>query len=99
MTMITMLSIGLILGIATLGLFFGWIFRREFCRVVNIAVLTVGCAILAYGYSQWEGRRESEEVKAALYLREVVAGWALVGMGFLGLQLGREHKPSKPSRD
>ncbi len=94
MTIINIAAIGLVFGIVALGVFFGWIFRREPRLLVNIALLTLGCALLAYGHLQWEGRRESEEVKEAMFIREVVAGWALASMGFLGLQFGRDRKRS-----
>ncbi len=95
MTNTNIATIGLIVGIAALGSFFALLFRREPRKALNIAVLTVGFALLTYGHLQWAGRRESEEVKEAMFIRHVVAGWAMVGMGFLGLQCGRDHKRSK----
>ncbi len=95
MTIINILTIGLTLGIAALGVFFAWFFRREPRRVANIALLTIGCALLTYGHVQWAGRQESEEVKEAMFIRQVVAGWALVAMGSLGLQCGRGQKRSE----
>jgi len=91
MTITDITTIGLIVGIAALGSFFAWLFRREPRKALNIAVLTVGFALLAYGHLQWAGRRESEEVKQAMFIRHVVAGWAMVGMGFVGLQCGRDR--------
>ena len=90
MTITNITTIGLLVGIAALGAFFALLFRREPRKALNIAVLTVGFALLTYGHLQWAGRRESEEVKQAMFIRHVVAGWALVGMGFVGLQCGRD---------
>ena len=90
MTITNITTIGLLAGIAALGSFFALLFRREPRKALNIAVLTVGFALLTYGHLQWAGRRESEEVKQAMFIRHVVAGWALVGMGFVGLQCGRD---------
>jgi hypothetical protein len=94
MTFTSITTIGLLVGIAALGLFFAVLFRREPRKALNIAVLTVGLALLTYGHLQWAGRRESEEVKRAMFIRHVVAGWAMVGIGLLGLQSGRDHKRS-----
>ncbi len=94
MTFTDITTIGLIGGIAALGSFFALLFRREPRKALNIAILTVGLALLTYGHLQWAGRRESEEVKQAMFIRHVVAGWAMVGMGFLGLQCGRDHERS-----
>ena len=95
MTITNIATIGLIVGIAALGSFFALLFRREPRKALNLAVLTVGFALLTYGHLQWAGRRESQEVKQAMFIRHVVAGWAMVGMGFLGFQCGRDHKRSK----
>ncbi len=90
MTIANIASIGLLLGIVACGSLFAWLFRREPRKVLNIAVLTLGTALLTDVHLQWAARRESPEVKEALFIRYVVAGWALVGMGFVGLQCGRD---------
>ncbi len=95
MTITNIATVGLVVGVAALGAFFVLVFRREPRKALNIAVLTVGFALLTYGHLQWAGRHESEEVKEAMFIRHVVAGWAMVGMGFLGLQRGRDHERSK----
>lgn len=95
MTITNIATISLIVSIAALGSFFALLFRQEPRKALNIAVLTLGFALLTYGHLQWAGRRESEEVKQAMFIRHVVAGWAMVGMGFLGFQCGRDHKRSK----
>jgi hypothetical protein len=94
-TVTNIATIGLILGIAALGSFFALLLRREPRKALNIAVLTVGFAFLTYGHVQWAGRRESEEVKQAMFIRHVVVGWAMVGMGFLGFQCGQNQERSK----
>ncbi len=91
MTITNIITIGLVLGIAAIGGSFALVFRREPRKALNIAVLTIGLSLLTYGHVQWSGRHESEEVKEAMFIRHVVAGWAMVGMGFLGLQRGRDH--------
>jgi hypothetical protein len=91
MTILDLATIGLVMGILALGLSLAWLLWRETWRALNVAALTLGCALLAYGHLQWAGRHESETVKEALFIRQVVAGWALVGMGFVGLQRGRDH--------
>jgi hypothetical protein len=92
--MLNIATVGLIVGIVALGSLFAWLFRREPRKTLNIAVLTVGVALLTYGHVQWAGRRESEEVKEARFIRYVIAGWAMVGMGFLGVQCGGDRKTS-----
>jgi hypothetical protein len=92
--MLNIATFGLIVGIVALGSIFAWLFRREPRRALNLAVLTIGVALLTYGHVQWAGRRENEEVKEARFIRYVIAGWAMVGMGFLGLQCGRDRKTS-----
>jgi 4-hydroxybenzoate polyprenyltransferase len=90
MTIANIATIGLLVGIAACGSLFAWLFRREPRKVLNIAVLTLGFALLAFGYLRWAAKHESPEVKEAMFIRYVVAGWALVGMGFVGLQCGRD---------
>ncbi len=97
MTIINIATIALVLGILALGIFFTWLFRREVRRVVNIAVLTIGCALVVYAHLQWAGRHESEEIKEAMFIRQLIAGWAMVGMGFVGLQCGGGEKRSERS--
>ncbi len=97
MTIINIATIALVLGILALGIFFTWLFRREVRRVVNIAVLTIGCALVVYAHLQWAGRHESEEIKEAMFIRQLIAGWAMVGMGFVGLQCGGGQKRSERS--
>jgi hypothetical protein len=94
MTILNIATIGSIIGILGLGSLFAWIFRREPRRALNIAFLTIGCALLSYGHLQWAGRHESETVKEAMFIRHLIAGWAMVGMGFLGLQCGRDNPSS-----
>ncbi len=91
MTIANIVTIGLIVGIVACGGLSAWLFRRDPRRVLNIGVLTLGLALLAYGHLHWAIRHESQEVKAAMFIRHVVAGWAMVGMGFLGLQCGRDR--------
>jgi 4-hydroxybenzoate polyprenyltransferase len=95
MTILSIATIGFVIGILGLGLLFVWIFRGEPRRGLNIALLTVGCALLTYAHLQWAGRHESETVKEAMFIRQLVAGWAMVAMGFLGLQCGRNDPPSE----
>lgn len=90
MTIVNIATIGLLLGIAACGSFFAWLFRREPRKLLNTAVLTLGIVLLTYGHLQWAVRHESPEVKEAIFIRYVIAGWALVGMGFLGFQCGRD---------
>jgi hypothetical protein len=92
MIIINIATIGLVIGTVALGLWFAWLFRREARKALNIVALTVGIALLTYGHLQWAGRHESEEVKEAMFIRHVVAGWALFGMGFLGLQSCRARE-------
>ncbi len=91
MTIANIVTVGLIVGIVACAGFFAWLFRREPRKVLNIAVLALGLGLLAYGHLHWAIRHESEEVKAALFIRHVVAGWAMVGMGFVGLQCGKDR--------
>ncbi len=97
MTIANIATIGLLLGIAACGSLFAWQFRREPRKVLNIAVLTLGTALLTDVHLQWAARHESPEVKEAMFTRYVVAGWALVGMGFVGLQCGRDPTKSGES--
>ena len=82
----------LIVGILGCGLVCAWLCRRTPARLLNIVLLTIGMALLAYGHLQWSLRRESPEVKEAMFLRHVIAGWALVGMGYVGLQCSDNRK-------
>jgi hypothetical protein len=86
MTMNDIVIVTLIVGILGCGLVYAWLCRRTPGRLLNIGVVTIGLALLAYGHLQWRLRRESPEVKEAMFLRHGIAGWALVGMGYLGLQ-------------
>ncbi len=86
MNMATILTVALVIGIAAVALWFGLRFRRQ---LLNIALLAVGASLLAYGHVQWSVRHESPETKEAMFIRHVVAGWALVGMGFIGIQCQR----------
>lgn len=86
---------GLTAGVVLCGLLFVVVFRREPRKAVNIAVLTLGLSLLTYGHLHWMARRESPEGKQAMFIRHVVAGWALVAMGFVGLQLGSGSGPTK----
>lgn len=86
MTTANIFTMGLVLGIAAISIWFGLQYRRQ---ILNIALLGVGAALLAYGHVQWWARHESPEIKEAMFIRHVVAGWALTGMGFIGIQCGR----------
>ena len=81
MTTVTLVTVALIIGIAAGGLCCVFLFRRQ---VLSIGLLTLGAALLAYGHVQWSARHESPEIKEAMFIRHIVAGWALVGMGFVG---------------
>lgn len=81
--------IAVVVAILAYGAFFAYALRRQPRKLLNIAVLTVGLALLAYGHGMWAARRESETVKEAMFIRQIVAGWTLLGMGFVGLQCGR----------
>ncbi len=85
------LSIALIVAIAGCGSVFAWIFRRQPRKVVNIALLTIGLALLTYSHLEWAIRHESPDVKQAMFIRHVIAGWVMVAMGFVGLQCGPGH--------
>src|SRR5512140_1410167 len=93
MTLANIATMSLVIGVLACGAFFALLFRREPRKTVNIAVLTLGLALLAYGHLQWAARRESEEIKEALFIRHVVAGWAMVTMGVVGLQCGGRPAP------
>ena len=83
MTYANIITLALIVGIVLVGILFTCIFRRQ---VLNIGLLTIGVALLTYGHLQWWARRESPAIKEAMFIRHVVAGWALAGMGFVGIQ-------------
>jgi hypothetical protein len=83
--------LALVVGIAVCGLFFVGLFRREPRKALNIVVLTIGIALLTYGHLQWMVRRESPSIKEAMFIRHVIAGWAMTGIGFVGLQLGGDR--------
>lgn len=83
--MMHIVSIALIAGIVASGGFAVWLFRREPDRVLCLVLLTLGACLLAYGHLEWAARHESPEVKEAMFIRHVIAGWALTGMGFVGL--------------
>jgi 4-hydroxybenzoate polyprenyltransferase len=76
------ITIALVLGIISSGILFSCLFRRQ---ALTIGLLTIGVALLTYGHVQWSVRRESPQIKEAMFIRHVVAGWALTGMGFVGL--------------
>jgi 4-hydroxybenzoate polyprenyltransferase len=86
--MINVVIAVLVFAIVVSGSFLAWLFRREPWKAVNIAALTLGLCLLTYGHLQWAVRRESPEIKQAMFIRHLVAGWAMVGMGFVGLQSG-----------
>ena len=83
MTSANIITLALIVAIVGVGILFTCLFRRQ---VLNIGLLTIGVALLTYGHVQWWARRESPEIKEAMFIRHVVAGWALAGMGFIGFQ-------------
>ncbi len=83
MTFANIITLALIVGIVGSGVLFACLFRR---KALNIGLLTIGVALLTYGHFQWWARRESPEIKEAMFIRHVVAGWALTGMGFIGFQ-------------
>ena len=87
-----LITVGLVIGILALGCFFVSLFRHEPWKALNIVLLTLGLVLLAYGHVQWAGRHESAEIKEAMFFRHIVAGWALTGTGFLGLQCARDNK-------
>jgi hypothetical protein len=86
MTTSTIVALALAVGIAASGLFVAWICRDNPRRALNVAMVAIGVALLAYAYFQWATKHESPEVKEAMFIGHVIAGWALVGMGFVGLQ-------------
>ena len=83
MTSANIITLALIVAIVGGGILFTCLFRRQ---VLNIGLLTIGVALLTYGHVQWWARRESPQVKEAMFIRHVVAGWALAGIGFVGIQ-------------
>ena len=99
MTNLSIVTISLVVGVVAWGAFYAWLFRREPRKLLNIVVLTIGLSLLTYGHVQWAARHESEEVKEATFIRHVVAGWAMVGMGFVGLQCGRSRAKGKDLED
>ena len=91
--------LGVIVGLLACGGFSVWLFRRQPDRVLCLVLLTLGACLLAYGHLQWAARHESPAVKEALFIRHVIAGWALTGMGFVGLmgcgRVGRDGEDRK----
>ena len=94
MTIANITTVALVIGIAAGALWFGFLFRRQ---VLNIGLLALGAALLSYGHVQWWARHESPEVKEAMFIRHIVAGWALVGMGFVGIHLQRDNSKDDDS--
>jgi hypothetical protein len=83
-----LITAALIIGIVGGGLWSVVLFRRQ---VLNIGLLTIGAALLTYGHVQWWARHESPAIKEAMFIQHVVAGWTLVGMGFVGIQCRRDR--------
>jgi hypothetical protein len=54
-------------------------------KALNMALLTVGVVLLAFGYVPWLTRHESVELRSAQNAMTVLAGWALTVMGYLGM--------------
>ena len=79
----SLLTALLLSGIAAAALWGSYRFRRQ---RLNIVLLAIGMALLTYGHVQWWARHESPEIKEAKFIRHIVAGWALVGMGGVGFQ-------------
>lgn len=94
MTISNLWTVGLIIGIIGCGVVSACCFRRH---GLNITLLTIGVALLTYGHLQWWVRRESPEIKEAMFIRHVVAGWALAGMGYVGIQAGRHRSKDDDS--
>jgi hypothetical protein len=86
MTYANLIMLALIVAIVGSGILYTCLFRRQ---ALNIGLLTIGLALLTFGHVQWWARRESPQIKEAMFIRHVVAGWALVGMGFVGFQCRR----------
>lgn len=95
--MIHIVIIALIAGIVACGGFSVWLFREEPDRVLCLVLLTLGACLLAYGHVEWAARHESPEVKEAMFIRHVIAGWALTGMGFVGLMCGGRRRDDSES--
>ncbi len=88
MTAANVFTVALIVGILANAAWCAFLIRRQ---RLNIAVLGLGAALLVYGHVQWWARHESPEIKEAMFIQHVVAGWALVGMGFVGIQCRRDR--------
>ena len=94
--LICALAIGI--GIFGYGIWCAFMLRSEPAKAFNILLLTLGLALLGFGVAWWLARRESPQVKAATSLQFIVPGWALVTMGYLGLQHSRGKDGDDDSR-
>lgn len=55
-------------------------------KALNTLFMIVGITLLAYGHLHWLVRHESPEVKTSINILWIVPGWALLTMGYIGLQ-------------
>ncbi len=63
-------------------------------KALNTLLIVIGIALLGYGHMHWLVRHESPEVKTSRDILLIVPGWALLTMGYVGLQCqsGRNGK-------
>ncbi len=55
-------------------------------KALNIFLMVIGIALLGYGHVHWLVRHEDPQVKTSINILFIVPGWALLTMGFTGLQ-------------
>ncbi len=55
-------------------------------RVINLLILLAGVFLAAYGHVHYAVRHEAPERKASVDLFYIIPGWALLTMGYVGLQ-------------
>ncbi len=58
-------------------------------RVINLLILLAGIFLAAYGHVRYAVFREAPVQKAAVDLMYIIPGWALITMGYVGLQRQR----------
>ena len=92
MNTFTLFLIACCLGIVGCGMFLAFLLRDDPRKALNSLIVTVGLALLVYGHVQWAVSREAPATKTPLYFMYFVPGWALLGIGCLGLQGGGNGK-------
>ncbi len=55
-------------------------------KAPNIFLIVIGLALLGYGHIHWLVRHEDPQVKTSTHILLIVPGWALLTMGYIGLQ-------------